>query len=149
MTLVVQGLSLPLLIKLLGVKPHPVQLDVDEERELRLLMANSALNFIDNELPLLLSDHIKTQIRKPYIETIASLSKQLRVHDQEIMTAGTSAILNPQLAAQQEIHKFQRKILIGFHKEGTFNQSAIRRLEQELDHAELFTSKLVKKKNMF
>jgi CPA1 family monovalent cation:H+ antiporter len=147
MTLVVQGLSLRLLIRLLGIKPHPEKPDADEERELRLLMANSALNFIDNELPAALSDQMKTQIRKPYIEIISVLSRQLRAQDQEIKTADpeTGTVLSPKLLAQQEIHKFQRKILIGFHKEGTFNQSVLRQLERELDHAELFTGRLVKK----
>jgi Na+/H+ antiporter len=144
-TLVVQGLSLPLLIRLLGVKPRPDQ--TDEERELRLMMANSALNYIDNELTVTLNDQLKNQIRKPYIEVIATLSQQLRTHEDEEKAVDASAKAPPvTLIAQQSIHRFQRQLLINFHKEGAFDQSTIRRLERELDHAELLNG--VKKKNL-
>jgi CPA1 family monovalent cation:H+ antiporter len=144
-TLVVQGLSLPLLIRLLGVKPNPDQ--TDEERELRLTIANSSLNYIDNELNVTLNDQLKSQIRKPHIEVIAMLSKQVLTHgNEEITTDASAKTLPATLIAQQSIHRFQRQLLITFHKEGTFNQATIRRLERELDHAELFTG--VRRKNL-
>jgi monovalent cation/hydrogen antiporter len=145
MTLVVQGLSLPLLIRLLGVSAHPDHDAVDKERELRLLLANSALNFIDTELQGSLSEHAKIAIRKPHIETISSLAKILRVHEEEPVQKGGKSIEDRQLAAQQEILTFQRRILIDFHKEGSYDQSILRRIEQELDHAELLTDKLIRK----
>jgi NhaP-type Na+/H+ or K+/H+ antiporter len=145
MTLVVQGLSLPLLIRLLRVSPHPDHDAVDKERELRLLLANSTLNFIDTELQASLNEHAKTTIRKPHIETISSLARILRVHEEEAVQKGGKSIGNQQLAAQQEILSFQRKILIDFHKEGTYDQSTLRRIEQELDHADLLTGKLIRK----
>lgn len=142
MTLVVQGISLPVLIRLLGVKPHPEQ--QNEERELRLLVANSSLNFIDNELPVDVNDITRTEIRKPYIDTIALLSKQLINHDDHNMIKKQTT-LEPGTIAQRAIYTFQRELLLGFHKEGTFSQSAIRRLEQELDHAELLIHRAAKK----
>ena len=50
------------------------------------------------------------------------------------------------LEAKQEVHQFQRQLLINFHKNGTFNQSTIRLLEKELDYEELQLSRLIKKK---
>jgi CPA1 family monovalent cation:H+ antiporter len=144
MTLVVQGLSLPLLIKLLRVNATPDHEAVDKERELRLLLANSTLNFIDTELRTLLSDHAKMTIRKPHIDTISSLAKILRVHEDEDVQSEAKLPEDQQLAAQQEVLSFQRRILIDFHKEGTYDQSTLRRIEQELDHADLLTSKLIK-----
>jgi CPA1 family monovalent cation:H+ antiporter len=41
------------------------------------------------------------------------------------------------LKAQLEIHRFERNLLIQYHKDGSFNQATIRRLEQELDHEEV------------
>jgi CPA1 family monovalent cation:H+ antiporter len=143
MTLVVQGLSLPLLIKLLGVNAHPSHDDVDKERELRLLLANSTLNFIDTELQASLNEHAKIAIRKPHVETISSLARILRVQEEEAAQYGSKSIGDQQLAAQQEILGFQRRILIDFHKEGTYDQLTLRLIERELDHAELLTGKLI------
>jgi len=49
------------------------------------------------------------------------------------------------LRAQAEIHKFERKLLIGFHKAGNFNQATIRKLEQKLDLEQLLSSRVRKK----
>jgi Na+/H+ antiporter len=136
-TLVIQGLSLPLLIKMLGVKPNPEQMD--EERKLRLHMANSVLSFLDREAPENLSDPLKKQIKERYTEITDALS-----HDLEDRQARALPNENaPLLAAQKKINKFQRKLLVQFHKEGTYSQIAIRHIEQELDQEELH---LVRKK---
>ena len=145
MTLVVQGLTLPLLIKLLRVTPHTGMDDIEKERELRLLLANSTLNFIDSDIRSLLSEQGKATLRKPHLEIISALDKQEHAKAPETTRHISVALPDPQLTAQQEIQQFQRKILIGFHKEGSFSQLVLRRIEQELDHAELLTGKLVKK----
>jgi CPA1 family monovalent cation:H+ antiporter len=142
MTLVVQGVSLPLLIRLLGVKPHVNK--IDEERDLRLLIANNTLNFIDNDLSVPTTESFRSRMRKEQIEVIAAMAKEIRtnVEKPEVNYASSEAL---ELAAQQEVISFQRQLLITFHKEGTFNQSTIRHLEQDLDHAELLLGKAVKK----
>lgn len=145
MTLVVQGLSLPLLIKMLKVPAHQSHRVVDKERELRLLLANSTLNFIDTDLQTSLNEHSKIIIRKPHIEVISSLAKIPRLHEDDSIQKENRSVEEQQLAAQQEILSFQRKILIEFHKEGTYDQLTLRRLEQELDHADLLAGKLIKK----
>ena len=133
-TLVVQGLSLPLLIRLLKVKPYR---HAEEERDLRLLMATNVLSFIDHELSDTINDQIKLQVKRPFTEIARTLSKELKNEN-----AGTRIIYpvpngSSLINAKKEIHQFQRQLLINFHKTGTFNQSTIRRLEQELDYDEL------------
>ena len=142
-TLVVQGLSLPLLIKILGVKPH---LHTEEERDLRLLMATNVISFIDHELSQTINEQVKSQVRRPYNEIARALSKELKNEN-----SGTRVIYPPPdkeglMNAKKEINEFQRQLLISFHKTGTFNQSTIRRLEQELDYEELQLSRTSKKK---
>jgi len=139
MTLVIQGLSLPLLIKLLGVKPRSNQMD--QERELRLLLANSVINFIEHEISIAMNEALKMKIKKRYTEMIHVLSQQATDNTTESPLPSDS----PLVAAQREINRFQRQLLISFHKEGTFNQSTIRRLEQELDHEEQQMGRLPKK----
>jgi monovalent cation/hydrogen antiporter len=143
-TLVVQGLSLPILVKLLKVKPHG---HTEEESDLRLLMATNVISFIDHELSSTINEQIKTQIKRPYSEITRQLSKELR-GDQSRKRAlypvpdGSSLI-----EAKQEVHQFQRQLLINFHKSGTFNQSTIRLLEKELDYEEMQLSRMIKKSN--
>ena len=143
-TLVIQGLSLPLLIRVLGVKPH---LHAEEERDLRLLMATNVISFIDHELSETISEQVKSQVKRPYSEVARALSRELKNEN-----SGTRVVYPPPdktllVNAKKEIHEFQRQLLINFHKTGTFNQSTIRRLEQELDYEELQLNRASKKKH--
>lgn len=143
-TLVIQGLSLPLLLKILKVKPQDTA-DGDE-RELRLSVANGVLNFVDQDLADKISEVTRDQIRKQYIEIIASLSENER-----IMETGSASIpevspVRELLKAQSEINKFQRKLLIGYHQKGMFKQAAIRQFEQKLDLEELLFNRRQRKR---
>jgi CPA1 family monovalent cation:H+ antiporter len=142
-TLVVQGLSLPLLIRLLRVKPHQ---HAEEERDLRLLMATNVISFIDHELSETISDQIKVQVKRPYTEIARTLSKELKNERTGSRIVYPATDKETLVTAKKEIHDFQRQLLINFHKTGTFNQSTIRRLEQELDYEELQLNRSIKKK---
>jgi CPA1 family monovalent cation:H+ antiporter len=142
-TLVIQGLSLPILIKLLNVKPHG---HAEEERDLRLLMATNVVSFIEHELSATVNDQVKIQVKRPYNEITRKLSRELknvRHESRVVYPPGEGSSL---MEAKLEVHKFQRQLLINFHKGGTFNQSVIRRLEQELDYEEMQLTRLTKKK---
>lgn len=142
-TLVVQGLSLPILVKLLNVKPHA---HTEEERDLRLLMATNVISFIDYELSSTINEQIKTQIKRPYSEITRQLSRELK-NDHTGKRVIYPLPDGPSLVeAKQEVHQFQRQLLINFHKSGTFNQSTIRLLEKELDYEELQLSRTIRKK---
>lgn len=141
-TLVVQGLSLPILIKVLNVKP---QHHTEEERDLRLLLATNVLSFIDHELSDTINDQVKSQVKKPYTEISRKLSKELK------NGSGTDRVVYPEgerssvIDARTEIHRFQRQLLINFHKSGTFDQATIRLLEKELDYEEMQLNRMIKK----
>lgn len=143
-TLVIQGLSLPLLIKLLRVKGNPDH--AEEERDLRLLMATNVISFIEHELSDTINEQIKMQIKRPYKEIKHVLSKELKENGRTTVELHHEAHGASLISAQNEIHQFQRQLLINFHKSGTFNQSTIRRLEEELDHQELQLSRKITKK---
>jgi len=133
-TLVIQGLSLPLLVKVLNVKAHG---HADEERDLRLLMATNVISFIDHELSATVNEQIKSQVKRPYAEIVRVLSKEMKKESDKnrvVFPAGDGATV---IEAKRDIQQFQRQLLIDFHQSGTFHQSTIRRLESELDYEEL------------
>lgn len=133
-TLVVQGLSLPLLVRLLKVS-GPIH--EEEERDLRLLLATNVISFIDHELSASLSDQVRSHVKRPYTEITRVLARQIREErrgTRVVYPAEEGATVE---TALHEIFQFQRQMLINFHKTGTFHQSTIRRLEQELDYEEL------------
>ncbi|HET7179350.1 MAG TPA: Na+/H+ antiporter [Chryseosolibacter sp.] len=142
-TLVIQGLSLPILIWLLKVKSHQ---HAEEERDLRLLLATNVISFIDHELSDTINDNIKSQVRKPYTELSRRLSKELKDKASTDRVVYPSSEGSSLISAKKEIHQFQRQLLINFHKTGTFDQSTIRRLEQELDYEELQLNRMITRK---
>jgi CPA1 family monovalent cation:H+ antiporter len=136
-TLVVQGLSLPLLIRWLKIKPQDNT--TAEEKELQLYLATSTLHFIEQELSVQLDNKSEQELKKKYEDRVNDLTKEVHRHikarrnDEEIKPKPPSALLNAQL----EITKFQRELLLKMHKEGEFSHDAIRQIEQELDINEL------------
>ena len=61
-TLVVQGLSLPLLIRWLKIKPQDNT--AEEEKEVQLFLATNTLHFIEQELPL--DDNLQERLKNKY-----------------------------------------------------------------------------------
>ena len=136
-TLVVQGLSLPLLIRWLKIKPQ--NNTIAEEKELQLQLANSTLHFIEHEFPLTLGIKKQDQLKKKYEQMIQDLTKEIRrqknaKYSDEITGATPpDAMLNARL----EISKFQRALLLKMHKEGEFSEEVIRQVENGLDIDEM------------
>src|SRR5687767_4472033 len=136
-TLVVQGLSLPLLIRWLKLKPQDNT--AAEEKELQLYLATSTLHFIENELPVQLDNKLLEQLKNKYDNLIQNLTKELHrqkkaiSNDEELQATPPDPLVNAKL----EISKFQRGLLLKLHKEGEFSDAAIKQVEQELDIDEL------------
>src|SRR6187549_2889147 len=120
-TLVVQGLSLPLLIRWLKIKPQDNT--TAEEKELQLYLATSTLHFIEQELSVQLDNKSEQELKKKYEDRVNDLTKEVHRHtkakrnDEEIKPKPPGALLNAQL----EITKFQRELLLKMHKEGEFS----------------------------
>ncbi|NML40088.1 Na+/H+ antiporter [Chitinophaga sp. G-6-1-13] len=147
-TLVIQGLSLPLLIRIIGIKPTVLM--AKEEQKLKLFVTQSILYFIENDFPIHLEGKIKRQVKAVYEETLDQLQKQIEkesepeswnVHESSWLPVP----LAPILASQIEISKFRRELLIRLHREGAFNYQAIRKLEQELDHDDLNLNQILRR----
>src|SRR6478735_7991832 len=136
-TLVVQGLSLPLLIHWLKIKPQDNT--IEEEKELQLYLANSTLSFIEQEFPIQLDDKLQEQLKRKYELQINDLTKEIRRqkkakrNDEEIKPPPPNDLVNAQL----EISKFKRELLVKIHKEGEFSDAAIKKVEREMDIDEL------------
>ena len=136
-TLVVQGLSLPLLIRWLRIKPHDNT--ATQEKELQLYLATSTLHFIEQDLQVQIDNKLQEQLKKKYVVLIQDLTKEIhqqkkaKRNDEEIKTPAPDALVNAQL----EINKFKRELLLKMHKEGEFSDAAIRQVEREMDIDEL------------
>ncbi|MEO7923082.1 MAG: Na+/H+ antiporter [Chitinophagaceae bacterium] len=136
-TLVVQGLSLPLLIRLLKIKPQDNT--AAEEKELKLYLASNTLHFIENEIPVHLDAKTQEELRKKYNSLVYELTKEVRRHKKAIRNDEIvkPPPVNDLLAAQIEISKFRRELLLKVHKEGEYSDAAIRLVEREMDIDEL------------
>ncbi|MEI6947394.1 Na+/H+ antiporter [Paraflavisolibacter sp. H34] len=144
-TLVVQGVSLPLLIRLLGVKPKE---DTDQEsKELLLVIVTSVIHFIEQDFPGPLDDKLKGQMKSRYEQIADQLSREI-IHLKKSGNEEGPLLFSPLsqlLSAQREIARFQRHLLIKLHKEGRFSDTAIRKIERELDVEEMRLNVLVEK----
>ncbi len=136
-TLVVQGLSLPLLIRWLKIKPDD-NTD-EEEKELQLYLASSTLHFIEKEFPVQGDNKLQQQLKNKYEQQIRKLNKEIqlhkkaRYHNRELQPPEPDNLLTAKL----EINKFQRELLIRLHKDGDFSDAAIRHIELEMDIDEI------------
>lgn len=143
-TLVVQGLSLPLLLKILRVKTQETA-DKDE-LELNLSIANSILNFIDNDLAGKIHHTARNRVKRKYIEMITALTaSQIKLEPDDSLTDESLSGLEL-LKAQLAINKFQRKLLIEYHQNGVYKPAAIRLFEQRLDMEELLLNRARKRR---
>ena len=132
-TLVVQGLSLPLLIRWLKIKSND---NTDEEaKELQLYLANSTLNFIEKEFPVPGDNKLQQQFKMQYEQLIRKLNKELSLHrkakyaNHKVQLSVSDNLLNTQIA----INTFQRSLLLKLHQGGEFSDAAIRHIEREMD----------------
>lgn len=145
MTLIVQGLSIPLLIRLLDVKPGASPRK--EEKELQLYIAQSIADFVENDFPIDMDDRLKEQIKSRYEGIAHKLLREMEndYRRKKSQMAQPQRTVAPILTAQVEISKFQRELLIRIHKEGFFSNQTIRKIEQELDYEDQRLNALLKK----
>ncbi len=136
-TLVVQGLTLPFLVRWLKIKPED-NTD-EEERELQLYLANSTLHFIEHEFPIQGDNKLQQQLKSKYEQQIRKLNKEIQLHKRARYFNYEVKLPEPDntLIAKVEINKFQRELLIRLHKDGDFSDAAIRQIEREIDIDEL------------
>jgi Na+/H+ antiporter len=131
-TLVVQGLTLPPLIRALGLAA-PAGPDC-EEQEARRLMIEAALAHLNNrdranESPE--SADLYDDIRKHYTHRLANISH----HDGQPHDDARE-LYDRYLALSQELLDTERKTAVRLRDEGRINDEVLRQLEHELDLSE-------------
>lgn len=144
-TLVIQGLSLPLLIRLLDIKSYDNE--DREETELRLYLVNSTLHFIDYECFPKPEERIRKELKIKYEQSAGKLMKEIRRHvknetEEQQLPVRTLTRLQE---TQMEVSRFQRELLLKLHKEGKFSDTVIRQVERDMDIDELKFSQLLPK----
>ncbi len=144
-TLVVQGLSLPLLLRWLKIKSQD---NTDAEvKELQLHLATSTIHFIEQDLPIQLDGSLQEKLKGKYEELIQGLSREIRRQKKGKVAGDKAAAIASDnlLNAQFEVCKFRRALLLKLHKEGDYSDAVIRQLEREMDIDELKLSQAVPK----
>jgi CPA1 family monovalent cation:H+ antiporter len=128
-TLVVQGLSLPLLIRGLGL--HDDGAGERQEKQARLTAAQAALARLDE---LASQDEVWQEVvqhlRKHYETRVRSLTNRFK-HAEEDSGEDHTMIYYQQL--QREALQAERSAAIGLRNRGEINDEVLRRIERELD----------------
>ncbi len=146
-TLVVQGFSLPLLIRLLDVKPS-ISED-KEEKELQLYIVNSTMHFIDHEFNPQPPEPVRMELKRKFGQVAAKLAHEINIHARNEIEDKQLAVrtLTEMQKAQLEIARFQRELLLKLHKEGRFSDAAIKMVERDMDIDELKMNQLLPKRD--
>jgi NhaP-type Na+/H+ or K+/H+ antiporter len=132
-TLVFQGLTLPWLIRFLKVGEPPEKAML-EERRLRLAMANSAYDFVENTLQKTMDSRALENVKNRLERQISYLNGVLKIEgDGKVQPAETYGPFKDYHQSEKEIIAHQREMLIQMHKKGVFSASVLRKIEQDLD----------------
>lgn len=127
-TLLVQGLSLPPLIRWLGIQKDPNE--ELEEIEARKKLASAAIVHIEENLSFgKLSDEVLAQIKSRYEVKYNYLRNYSTIKDGGVVDEVFDQFHNVQL----ELLNVERGILKGLQNEGDINYEILRKLEYELD----------------
>lgn len=132
-TLFIQGLSLPLIVKWLKIKPQLIP--GEEEIELQLLLANSSLHFIEHELTGIADQTLLSQLKRKYKSQILQIEKQLESQNRSNTPDSGADPIPPNglFESQLAISRYQRSLLLKLHKDGNFSDAVIRNAERNLD----------------
>lgn len=144
-TLVVQGLTLPLLIRMLKLKPETA-IQKQEEKDLQLTLMENVLKYLNNDFSGDIDENVMAQLKKRYENNFSLIKKTKsgnRAEKQESISH--SNFVSQMLTAQLEVVKHQRELLFKFQKEGTFTEETISKAERELDIEELRLNSMINK----
>lgn len=122
-TLVIQGLSLRPLVRWLGIKGG----DDSEEKVARMKIASSAIEHIEENYSLSLSEEVLSQIKKKYeirIQRMLSNAEQRFLTEEQIQEFHK---------AQQELLTHERRMIIQMRNTGIVDDEVLHRIEYELD----------------
>ena len=142
LTLIVQGLTLPLLIRLLKIKPAIVQ-QQKEDNELNRELVEDTLKFINSSFPHSINPDAIERLKKQYEFNHKMLFK--RGHGRNDEVKSELNYVNDYLNAQLEVIKFQRDLLLKFQNDDAYSEEALSKAERELDIEEMRLNALLGK----
>ena len=130
-TLVLQGLTLPPLIRVLGLAG--AEHKNTEEEGARRIIASAALAYLEEARRQDLPDFapIYDDIARRYTQRLASLSKECNKND--ILSTKR---MERYRAVLRELLQMERKAAVRLRNEGRINDEVLRRIERELDLSE-------------
>lgn len=142
-TLVVQGLSLPLLVRLLAITPSDNQ--DKEEKKLQLHIVRSTMHFLDDGGKAKLQGRVRAALKEEYARLAGRLENEIarHTHNEEGREQFPVRAVTEMQNAQIEIGLFQRKLLLQIHKDGNVSNDVLRQVEKEMDIDELKFSQLL------
>jgi len=124
-TLVFQGMTLRKLIGWLGVKSDDKH--IREEERIRVTLAASVIEHIEENYSLGLSDEVLNQIKSKYEIRIQRIRKDESEHRM------TSEQINELHRIQYELINRERELVLRLRKEGKVSAEVMRKIEYELD----------------
>ena len=135
-TLVLQGLTLPLLIRLLGVKPQNDQ--TREEQALEFVLASRALRYLETEFPITLPIPLKQTLTRRYRLVVNELSATLQQAEPGSeppghQTADERSLVGELRAAERTLGEYQQALLVELAGQHRFGDEVLRRAERRLD----------------
>ena len=144
-TLIAQGLSLPWLVRRLGVQEDP-NARAAEEQELRLALTNDALRYLDGRIQaapggqpapslLTLREVMRRQARRLY-ETYAA-NEAVGITPPDAAETQDAERFEELLRSRLDLTEHQRDLLVRLHRENAYSEDAIRQVELELDRFEI------------
>ena len=90
-------------------------------------------------MPIELDNRSREYLKNKYEHLINNLTKEVQQH-KKVKHSGKGVKATPpdaMLNARLEISKFQRGLLLKMHKEGEFDDAAIKKIERQIDVDEL------------
>ena len=143
-TLVVQGLSLPWLVRRLGVQESPAQ-RAAEEQQLRLALTKGSLHYLDQRI------ESEGAPPNPSLHTLREVMRRQahRLHGAYAANEATALQVPPEaeteaaisfenlLRTRLDVTEHQRRQLVELHRRAKFSEDAIRQVELELDRFEI------------
>lgn len=145
-TLLVQGLSLPWLVRRLHVQESPAE-RAAEEQALRLLLTTDALAYLETRIAaektspdpclLTLREVMRRQEHRLQGTFALATSAASGMAPPDAAETQAAAAFEALLRCRLEVTEHQRRRLVAMHQANSFSEEAIRQVELELDRFEI------------
>ncbi len=130
-TLVLQGMTLPLLIRLLGITPQSDPTRVDQALE--FLLASQSLAYLENDFPIRLRGELKQTLIRRYRVLVNELDATLYQTNSEPELTTDHALVNEQRTAERALGEYQQALLLELATEKRFSDEVLRTAERRID----------------